>query len=168
VVLTCAIKPRVFLPSTGRHLCKYEHTVSNEGHLQSNKLHFDLKNIFPCIMSTQMFPHAHFPLQLDMCAAHKCKQAPKTGGALDFFLKLYKFPPALPVVSCSAYFFDPGDGGDMFLRNVGWRSTDYTKTPALTPVSCSAYFFDGDMFLRNVGWLSTDYTALYPRRRYSS
>jgi hypothetical protein len=23
-------------------------------------------------------------------------------------------------------FFDPEDGGDMFLRNVGWRSTDYT------------------------------------------
>jgi hypothetical protein len=23
-------------------------------------------------------------------------------------------------------FFDPEDGGDMFLRNVGWLSTDYT------------------------------------------
>jgi hypothetical protein len=23
-------------------------------------------------------------------------------------------------------FFDPEDGGDMFLRNVGWHSTDYT------------------------------------------
>jgi hypothetical protein len=22
--------------------------------------------------------------------------------------------------------FDPEDGGDMFLRNVGWHSTDYT------------------------------------------
>jgi hypothetical protein len=25
-----------------------------------------------------------------------------------------------------AYFFDPEDGGDMFLRNVGWHPTDYT------------------------------------------
>jgi hypothetical protein len=24
------------------------------------------------------------------------------------------------------YYFDPEDGGDMFLRNVGWHSTDYT------------------------------------------
>jgi hypothetical protein len=23
-------------------------------------------------------------------------------------------------------FFDPDDGGDMLLRNVGWLSTDYT------------------------------------------
>jgi hypothetical protein len=23
-------------------------------------------------------------------------------------------------------FFDPEDGGDMFLRNIGWHSTDYT------------------------------------------
>jgi hypothetical protein len=28
---------------------------------------------------------------------------------------------------CSAYFFDPEDGGDMFLRNVGRHSTDYTE-----------------------------------------
>jgi hypothetical protein len=27
---------------------------------------------------------------------------------------------------CWNYFFDPKDGGDMFLRNVGWHSTDYT------------------------------------------
>jgi hypothetical protein len=27
---------------------------------------------------------------------------------------------------CWTYFFDPEDGGDMFLRNVGWNSTDYT------------------------------------------
>jgi hypothetical protein len=26
------------------------------------------------------------------------------------------------------YFFDPEDGGDMFLRNVGWNSTDYTAS----------------------------------------
>jgi hypothetical protein len=25
-----------------------------------------------------------------------------------------------------AFFFDPEDGGDMFLRKVGWLSTDYT------------------------------------------
>jgi hypothetical protein len=25
---------------------------------------------------------------------------------------------------CLTYFFDPEDGGDMFLRNVGWNSTD--------------------------------------------
>jgi hypothetical protein len=27
----------------------------------------------------------------------------------------------------SAYFLDPEDGGDMFLRNVGWNSTDYRR-----------------------------------------
>jgi hypothetical protein len=27
--------------------------------------------------------------------------------------------PAFTLVSCSAHFFDPEDGGDMFLRNVG-------------------------------------------------
>jgi hypothetical protein len=26
------------------------------------------------------------------------------------------------------YFFDPEDGGDMLLRNVGWNSTDYTAS----------------------------------------
>jgi hypothetical protein len=26
---------------------------------------------------------------------------------------------------CWTYFLDPEDGGDMFLRNVGWNSTDY-------------------------------------------
>jgi hypothetical protein len=34
--------------------------------------------------------------------------------------------PSFMQVSCSAYFFDPEDGGDMFLRNVGWYGTDYT------------------------------------------
>jgi hypothetical protein len=29
---------------------------------------------------------------------------------------------------CWTYFFDPEDGGDMFLRNVGWNSTDYTAS----------------------------------------
>jgi hypothetical protein len=33
--------------------------------------------------------------------------------------------PAFTLVSCSAYFFDPEDGGDIFLRNVGGHSTDY-------------------------------------------
>jgi hypothetical protein len=35
-------------------------------------------------------------------------------------------PPAITPVSCSAYFFDPENGGYMFLRNVGWHSRDYT------------------------------------------
>jgi hypothetical protein len=73
-------------------------------------------------------------------------------------------PPTFTLVSCSAYFSDPEDGGDMFLRN--------SVPPAFKLVSCSAYFLDpedgGDTFLRNVGWHSTDYTALYPRRQYSS
>jgi hypothetical protein len=55
---------------------------------------------------------------------------------------------AFTLVSCSAYFSDPEDGGDLFLRNVCGKL-------AFTLVSCSAYFFDpengGDMFLRNVG-----------------
>jgi hypothetical protein len=29
---------------------------------------------------------------------------------------------------CWTYFFDPEDGGDMFLRNVGWNSTDHTAS----------------------------------------
>jgi hypothetical protein len=33
--------------------------------------------------------------------------------------QLLCLPPAFTVISCSAYFFDPEDGGDMFLRNVG-------------------------------------------------
>jgi hypothetical protein len=32
------------------------------------------------------------------------------------------------LVFCWTYFFDPEDGGDMFLRNVGWNSTDYTAS----------------------------------------
>jgi hypothetical protein len=36
------------------------------------------------------------------------------------------FPSNFTLVSCSAYFFDPEDGGGMFLRNVGLLSTDYT------------------------------------------
>jgi hypothetical protein len=40
-------------------------------------------------------------------------------------------------------FFGHEDGRDVFLRNVGWFSTDYTAfylPTALTRVSCSAYF----------------------------
>jgi hypothetical protein len=33
-------------------------------------------------------------------------------------------PPACSLV-CWTYFFDPEDGGDKFLRNIGWNSTDY-------------------------------------------
>jgi hypothetical protein len=29
-----------------------------------------------------------------------------------------------------AVFFDPENGGDMFLRNIGWLSTDYTASYA--------------------------------------
>jgi hypothetical protein len=29
---------------------------------------------------------------------------------------------------CWTHFFDPEDGGDMFLRNIGWNSTDYTAS----------------------------------------
>jgi hypothetical protein len=29
---------------------------------------------------------------------------------------------------CWTYFFDPEDGGHIFLRNVGWHSTDYTAS----------------------------------------
>jgi hypothetical protein len=32
------------------------------------------------------------------------------------------------LASCWTYFFGPEDGGDMLLRNVGWRSTDYTAS----------------------------------------
>jgi hypothetical protein len=62
----------------------------------------------------------------------------------------------------------------MFLRNVGWLSTDYTELYPRRQKS-SPFFHDffnnedgGDMFLRNVEWLLTDYTALYPRRQNSS
>jgi hypothetical protein len=81
---------------------------------------------------------------------------------------------AFTLVSYSAYFFAPEDGGDMILRNVAWHSTDYTalQPPAFRLDSCSDYIFDpedgGGMILRNVGWHSMDYTVLYPRRWYSS
>jgi hypothetical protein len=39
---------------------------------------------------------------------------------------LFCLPPACLLVSYWNYFFDSEDGGDMFLRNVGWHSADYT------------------------------------------
>jgi hypothetical protein len=36
--------------------------------------------------------------------------------------------PACLLVFCWIYFLDLQDGGDMFLRNVGWNSTDYTAS----------------------------------------
>jgi hypothetical protein len=36
-------------------------------------------------------------------------------------------PPACSLVSWT-YYFDPEDGGDKFLRNVGWNSRDYTAS----------------------------------------
>jgi hypothetical protein len=42
------------------------------------------------------------------------------------------------LVSCSAYFFDSEDGGEIFLRNVCWLSTDYTALyPRTTAVRTS-------------------------------
>jgi hypothetical protein len=35
---------------------------------------------------------------------------------------------ACHLLACWTNFFDPEDGGDMFLRNVGWNSTDYTAS----------------------------------------
>jgi hypothetical protein len=64
-----------------------------------------------------------------------------------------------------ASFFDPEEGGDMFLRNVGPLSTD-----SVLLATCFhgglllALFFDhedgGDMSLRNIGSLSTDSVLL--------
>jgi hypothetical protein len=50
--------------------------------------------------------------------------------------ELFCCPHALPLVSCSTYFFDPEDGKDLFLRNVGWHLTDYT---ALYPRRCTLH-----------------------------
>jgi hypothetical protein len=36
--------------------------------------------------------------------------------------------PTCLLVFCWTYFFNLKDGGDMFLRNVGWNSTDYTAS----------------------------------------
>jgi hypothetical protein len=41
------------------------------------------------------------------------------------FLDKSSLPPAYVLV-LAEIFFDPADGGDMFLRNVGCISTDYT------------------------------------------
>jgi hypothetical protein len=38
-------------------------------------------------------------------------------------------------------FFDPGDGGDMFLRNIGWLSTDYTTLYPRRYISSNTYIF---------------------------
>jgi hypothetical protein len=44
----------------------------------------------------------------------------KFGGTYHLHLQGRKsLPPAFMLVSCSAYFFAPEDGGDMFLRNAG-------------------------------------------------
>jgi hypothetical protein len=41
---------------------------------------------------------------------------------------LFCLPPAYLLVLAEIIFFDPEDGGDMFLRNVGCNSTDYTAS----------------------------------------
>jgi hypothetical protein len=41
---------------------------------------------------------------------------------------IFCLPPAYLLVLAEIIFFDPEDGGDMFLRNVGWNSTDYTAS----------------------------------------
>jgi hypothetical protein len=55
------------------------------------------------------------------------------GFLLNLFFRPWKWrryiPPKRPactLVSCRTYFFDPEDGDDMFLRKVGWHSTEYT------------------------------------------
>jgi hypothetical protein len=43
-------------------------------------------------------------------------------GAADMYIPLLWYfteLKSLTLVSCSAYIFDPKDGGDMFLRNIG-------------------------------------------------
>jgi hypothetical protein len=60
-------------------------------------------------------------------------------------------PPAFTLFPSSAYFFGPEDGGDMFIRNVGFilLATCFHAGFLL------GLFFDpedgGHMFLRNVG-----------------
>jgi hypothetical protein len=39
--------------------------------------------------------------------------------AFIFRVEKISLSPAFTLVSCSAYFLDPEDGGDMFLQNVG-------------------------------------------------
>jgi hypothetical protein len=51
----------------------------------------------------------HFPFSMD-CQANSSRC----------------LPPACLLVSCWTYFFDPEYGGGMYLRSVGWHSTDYT------------------------------------------
>jgi hypothetical protein len=50
----------------------------------------------------------------------------------------YRLLLATCLLSCSCwnYFFDPEDGGDMFLRNVGCNSTDYTASHPRRWYSC--------------------------------
>jgi hypothetical protein len=55
------------------------------------------------------------------------------------------------------FFFDPEDGDDMFLRNVGWLSTDYTAlySTRSTPQKFIIYLFNGCHY-NSVGFV-TDY-----------
>jgi hypothetical protein len=46
--------------------------------------------------------------------------------ALCIYFNQNGLPTAFTQVSCSAHLFDPEDGGDMFLRDISWHSTDYT------------------------------------------
>jgi hypothetical protein len=48
---------------------------------------------------------------------------------------------AFKLVSCWTYFFDPEDGGDIFLRNIGWHWTDYTASYPRRWYSSDFYLF---------------------------
>jgi hypothetical protein len=59
----------------------------------------------------------------------------------------------------STYFFHPEGGGDMFLQNLGWNSTDYSASYPrrwyCLPVWAQIVSSSLKMLLRNVGWNST-------------
>jgi hypothetical protein len=46
-------------------------------------------------------------------------------GGYEIFI-LWDITPCIPLKVNGSLFFDPEDGGDMFLRNVGWISMKYT------------------------------------------
>jgi hypothetical protein len=65
-----------------------------------------------------------------VCIRHlgKISTEPLPSNDTEIFTEPFpSLPPACSLV-CWTYFFDPEDGGDMFLRNVGWNSTDYTAS----------------------------------------
>jgi hypothetical protein len=78
------------------------------------------------IKISKSFPYRISTLSVGLWDIRKCLFM--TSCRLGYTMDQYGWisAPAFKLISCAAYFFDPKYVGAMFLRNVGWHSTDYT------------------------------------------